>query len=94
MSAQIGDYVLATKYSDGDPCDQFAVGFFAGMTHHGRFLVVDNEGRDFKLTGFRRMEPITEDEGRELLRIMPDISDRPGPSLWDYLAAMRIRIAP
>ena len=92
MSAQIGDYVLATKYSDGDPCDQFAVGFFAGMTHHGRFLVVYDEGRDFKLTGFRRMEPITQDEGRALLRLMPEISDRPGPSLWDRLAILRSRI--
>ena len=23
-----GDYVLATKYRDGDPCDHFVVGFF------------------------------------------------------------------
>jgi hypothetical protein len=94
MPAQIGDYVLATKYDDGDPCDQFAVGFFAGVTHHGRFLVVDDEGRDFRLTGFRRIEPITQDEGLALLRIMPDISDRPGPSLWDRLAAMRLRTSP
>ena len=26
-----GDYVLATKYSDGDSKDAFAVGFFNGM---------------------------------------------------------------
>jgi len=26
-----GDYVLATKYSDGDPKDHFAVGFFDKM---------------------------------------------------------------
>jgi len=31
----IGSYVLATKYSDGDPQDQFYVGFVAGYTEEG-----------------------------------------------------------
>ena len=89
--AKIGDYVLATKYADGDPCDHFAVGFVSGYTHHGRYLIVDNDGRNQRANGFRRAESITADEGRQLVEMMPEIGDKEGPSLWFRLARIRVR---
>lgn len=66
-----GDYVLATKYADGDPGDQWAVGWFTGMLPKGgmddpsqwRYLVADQNGNQFRANGFRRCEPITHEQG-------------------------------
>jgi hypothetical protein len=85
----IGAYVLATKYDDGDPCDHFFVGFVAGHTWHGRYLIADNNGRSQRPSGFRRAERITPDEGAALVAMMPDIGDRDGPSLWWHLDRIR-----
>ena len=82
-------YVLATKYSGGDPCDHFFVGFVSGFTRHGRYLVTDGEGKIQRQNGFRRAEKITEEEGRQLVGLFARISDKPGPSLWDHLAEIR-----
>jgi len=51
-----GDYVLATKYSDGDPLDHWAVGFYDGTTEHmrPRHHVIDGDGQRFRVNGFRR----------------------------------------
>jgi hypothetical protein len=87
--AQIGDYVLATKYSDGDPCDHFYVGFVSEYTWHDRYMIVDNEGNNQRGNGFRRVEKLTDDEGRRLVEIMPSIGDRPGPSVWWHLGQIR-----
>lgn len=71
----IGDYVLATKYADGDPGDHWALGFYAGPlegTDKGLFvrhMVVDREGRNFRGNGFRRVGRIREDVGRWLLTV-------------------------
>jgi len=88
-SPQIGDYVLATKYEDGDPCDHFFVGFVSGFTAHGRFLIADSEGRNQRANGFRRAEVITTEEGRRLVEMIPEIGDTPGPSLWWHLDNIR-----
>ena len=61
-----GDYVLATKYSDGDPGDQWAVGFYdrpLQVGHETRHLVVDNDGNQFRRNGFRRVEKISPARG-------------------------------
>jgi hypothetical protein len=89
-----GDYVLATKWGDGDPCDHFVVGFISNpsKTWHNRFLVEDSKGTLFRHNGFRRAEAITEEEGRELLSIFPEIGDREGPSLWEHLDDIRKRV--
>lgn len=97
-----GDYVLATKYSDGDPGDQWCVGFYDGWyDHYGqtRHLVVDSAGRSFRGNGFRRCERITDAEGRFLIDHLAEIEAAPmwveeidgegkmcGESLWDWLA--------
>ena len=54
----VGDYVLATKYNDGDPCDHFCVGYYAGTFDHAgqkRHLVHDKDGKSFRANGFRRV---------------------------------------
>lgn len=85
----IGQYVLATKYPDGDPCDHFFVGWVSGYTWHERYLIVDNNGIEQRGNGFRRAEPITKDEGKQLVALAPLIGDKDGPSLWSHLAKIR-----
>ena len=61
-----GDYVVATKYRDGDPGDQYAIGFYNGsFDTYGqtRHLVVDNDGKDFRLNGFRRIARVSARRG-------------------------------
>lgn len=64
-----GDYVLATKWGDGDPRDHWCVGFFAGMTAHSvpRYEVVDGDGNLFRGNGFRRCKKISAERGEFLL---------------------------
>ena len=57
-----GDYVLATKYDDGDPGDHWAVGFFDSMLGD-RYMIVDGNGDQFRGNGFRRCEKITSEQG-------------------------------
>ncbi len=76
-----GDYVLATKYTDGDPCDPFCVGVFRAMLGD-RYLVEDSNGDLFRASGFRRCEKIQRRTGDILVKAFPIIGDRPGHSLW------------
>ena len=90
----VGAYVLATKYRDGDPCDQFSVGWVSGYCDlNDRTLVVDDKGTQFRANGFRRVECITAAEGRALVKLSDEIGDKPGQSLWWHLAQIRNRIA-
>lgn len=81
-----GDYVLATKYNDGDPQDQWCVGFWAGHTPHKprRHVVVDNLGAPFRGNGFRSASKITMTQGAYIMEHKSDIeqSDR---SIWSWL---------
>lgn len=86
---EVGDYVLATKWDDGSPCDHFCVGFLSGYTWHNRYDIVDNNGKLFRGNGFRRAERITAEEGNALLRIFPEIANKPGRSLWWHLDTLR-----
>lgn len=78
-----GDYVLASKYHDGDPCDHFAVGYFGGMFGE-RFMVHDEYGRPMRANGFRRCEKVSQRVGRAIVRAMTlgVIGDIEGPSVW------------
>ncbi len=82
-----GDYVLATKYSDGDPQDHWCVGYYAGITapHYDppRFDVVDGEGKQFRGNGFRRVEKITPERGAWMLQYARDI-ELSGLSVWHF----------
>jgi hypothetical protein len=93
---KVGDYVLATKYTDGDPCDHFCVGYVDRMLiqyNPSRYHVVDGQGQPFRGNGFRRAEQISEKEGIKLLAIFPDIANVPGRSLWGHLSKIRQEIA-
>jgi hypothetical protein len=83
MSLQKGDYVLATKYSDGDPKDDWAVGFFDSMTSHDppRYNVVDADGQLFRGNGYRRAEKITSEQG-EFILANNKVIDTSTNSLW------------
>lgn len=98
---QKGDYVVATKYEDGDPGDAWVVGFFDSMLPKlggDRYMVVDSEGKQYRGNGFRRCEKITHEQGvwmlahqREIEASMrefyyDDDGVRYGRSVWDWLA--------
>ena len=86
-SLKKGDYVLATKYRDGDSHDHFAVGFFDGMLIDnngkitGRYLVVDEDGVKFRAGGFRRCEKISKDIGNLLVLGIP-LVEQGCASVW------------
>lgn len=66
-----GDYVLATKWSDGDPGDQWCVGFYDGTlskVSEDRHMVVDENGKQFRGNGFRRVKKISRERGAFLLK--------------------------
>lgn len=84
-----GDYVLATKYCDGDPGDQWSIGFFTGMLPKesgDRYMVADAEGKQFRGNGFRRAKKISNERGRWLLEHKEDIASGTR-SLWGWVRA-------
>jgi hypothetical protein len=86
---KVGDYVLATKYNDGDPCDQWAVGFYDGKLagSHDRHMVKDSNGFHLRANGFRRCEKISHDLGVWLLRVVPTMERGcpPGVNIWNMI---------
>lgn len=86
---EIGDYVLATKYSDGDPGDMWALGFYDGVNdQQGRHYVVDNEGKQIRGNGFRRVARIRSDVGHWLICVASQSLERCPPgtvNLWTML---------
>ena len=77
-----GDYVLATKYADGDPKDQWAVGFY-DKQEGDRHYVTDEHGHQFRHNGFRRVKTITGERGKWLLEIRQYIEES-GRSIWFF----------
>lgn len=81
----VGDYVLATKYEDGDPGDHWVVGYLLASTMRDRYDVGDAEGHSFRANGFRRVEPIAEMEGLALLVLYRNLARRNVyAAVWDY----------
>ena len=96
-----GDYVLATKYNDGDPGDHYCTGFYVG-SFRDRHLVADSNGRLYRYNGFRRIEKVTPEEGTWMVEHFKDFKffengvdefgEEVGPigwSVWDWLAHYR-----
>lgn len=94
----VGDYVLATKYSDGDPGDNWALGFYAGELDMGndrqaikvspRYMVKDGAGNNIRGNGFRRVARIRKDVGRWLLTVAAKQLEQSPPgtvNLWTML---------
>ena len=84
---QAGDYVLATKWSDGDPNDHWFVGFYShsrvrkGSVNSVRYMVVDGSGVLVRANGFRRVKRISQRRGQWLLDHRSEIQSG-SKSLW------------
>src|SRR5262245_4247591 len=79
-----GDYVLATKWGDGDPQDHWCIGFYSETLNsygQNRFIVVDENGRPFRANGFRRAKRISKQRGRWILARKEQI-EQSSRSLW------------
>ena len=79
-----GDYVLATKYSDGDPQDQWCVGFYKGVlpkSTNERHEIVDGDGNLLRGNGFRRVKKISRRRGEFILSKRDQIASG-DKSLW------------
>ncbi len=77
-----GDYVLATKYADGDPRDHWGVGFF-DKEEDGRIFVVHADGATLRANGFRRAAKISRERGTWLLCNSTNI-EMSGRSMWHF----------
>ena len=84
LNVNKGDYVLATKWRDGDPQDHWVVGFFDRMLREDRFIIVDSEGQPFRANGFRRVKKISAERGAWLLGHAKEI-ETSGRSVWGWL---------
>ena len=85
-----GDYVLATKYRDGDPREHWCVGMFAGeitaYAENGgppRYKIVDGDGIQFRHNGFRRVKSISAELGDFMIR-NKELIESGGLSVWGY----------
>jgi hypothetical protein len=81
-----GDYVLATKWGDGDPQDHWCVGFFSHMLRDDRYIVVDDKGVPFRASGFRRVKRISPRRGKWLLNNAKWI-ELSNKSVWEWARA-------
>lgn len=90
----LGDYVLATKYSDGDPGDHWALGFYSGELEpinkmsEPRYMVKDNAGNNIRGNGYQRIARIRQDVGNWLLNVAAKQLEQSPPgtvSLWTML---------
>ena len=86
---KLGDYVLATRWSDGSPHDPWAVGYLrkVELLHlplRKRSYCVQADGY------FRRCQKISGPEGQWLLQHRDDLS----ASVWACLRALRAERKP
>jgi len=81
-----GEYVLATKFSDGDPGDHWGVGFYDRL-ENGRHYIVDRAGQQIRGGGFRRAGRITVEVGIWLLSAAKSLEASPPGTvnLWTML---------
>lgn len=87
MQLRYNDYVVATKYSDGDPGDQYCIGYYRKCFKVGRqirYIVVDNLGISFRGNGFRRCQKISPQKGKWLVENITLI-DTKLHSVWWYV---------
>lgn len=93
---EINDYVLATKFHDGDPGDAWAVGYYAGM-EGSRHMVKDSAGKQMRLNGYWRVGKIRTDVGTWLLSdaAKPLENSPPGTvNLWTMLTDASKEVKP
>ena len=81
---EVGDYVAASQYHDGDPGDHFCVGVLSEIRDHygeARYVVIDGAGVPFRANGFRRARRITRERGAWLVERFAEI-ERSARSVW------------
>lgn len=78
---KIGDYVLGTRWGDGDPHDPFGVGFLAEdkPAPSGKYQVVDAKGNP--IGRFTRIAKISPECGNWIVLHLKDI-EQGSRSLW------------
>lgn len=88
----VGDYVLATKWSDGDPGDPWALGFYDGIDLYlpstPRHMVKDSSGKTIRPGGYRRVARIRKDVGAWLLNVAAKQLEQSPPgtvNMWKML---------
>ena len=81
---QKGDYVLATKWHDGDPQDHFVIGIYDHYrADWDRHIVNDMQGIPFRAGGFRRCEKVSIKRGEWILKNIKDIAIA-SCSVWHF----------
>ena len=83
LVVQLGDYVLATKYHDGDPKDGFAIGYVLNNVYPYRIQVRGSDGQQIG-GSYRRYKKIDGEFGQWIVKNIARIEDG-SKSLWDYL---------
>ena len=79
-----GELVLASKYKDGDPKDEWCIGYYDRFDR-GRHMVVDVTGNQVRLNGFRRAGRITPKMAAWLIEHADVLETAPGITLWGML---------
>lgn len=83
LTPAVGDYVLATKWHDGEPGDPWAVGFYGGLEFGDRHMVRHADGENIRPNGYRRVGRITPEIGAWLLKNAANLEFAPGKiTLW------------
>jgi len=85
MKLKKGDYVVATKYIDGDSKDHFVVGFFKDMTWHNRYNIIDDTGVLYRGNGFRKAKLISKEIGDKLVSCI-DLIQNSNKSVWYFVS--------
>jgi hypothetical protein len=90
----IGDYCLATKYSDGDPGDAWGVGYYDGVKYGDRHMIKDATGAQIRLNGFRRVAKISSEYGNWLMSNAAMLEKSPPGmiNLWGMLNPIEIEV--
>lgn len=91
---KIGEYCLATKWSDGDPGDHWGLGFYDGE-RDGRHYIKDNNGNQIRTNGFRRVARIQPDVGAWLLNTAAQALEASPPgtvNMWTMLTPLAFNV--
>lgn len=87
---KLGDYCLATKYDDGDPGDWWGLGYY-DREENGRHYIIDDDGKQIRHGGFRRVSKIRPDVGAWLLDVASKQLEQSPPgtvNLWTMLTPL------
>lgn len=81
---KIGDYVVATKWRDGDPRYPYSVGYVEFITREGYYLK-DHEGRPLNSLAYQRCKKISTTLGKLLHQSVPILEGKKGKSIWYWV---------